>query len=74
MTVAEKANRLRADAQMQVVWATDQLIQAKVRGDHGIYDVRWDRLQGWSCSCLAFGRCSHTEAVSSVTMRSVVTK
>jgi uncharacterized Zn finger protein len=71
MTVLEKANRIRSGAALQIKWATDQLVQARVRGDHGVYDVRWTRLQGWGCSCPAYGRCSHAEAVASVTMRRI---
>jgi len=70
-TVVEKADRLRSEARVQIKWATDQLVQAAVRGDSGVWDCRWTRLQGWSCSCPAYGRCSHVLAVASVTMRSV---
>lgn len=71
MSVAEKADRLRSEARVQIKWATDQLVQAAVRGDSGVYDVRWTRLQGWDCSCPAYGHCSHEQAVASVTMRTV---
>jgi len=70
-TIVDKATRLRCDGRLQVLFATDQLVQARVRGDHGVYDTRWSRLQGWSCTCPAYGRCSHQEAVASVTMRPV---
>lgn len=71
MSVADKARVLRQDGRIQILFGTDQLVQGRVRGDHGVYDVRWTRLQGWSCSCVNPRRCSHVEAVSSVTMRSV---
>ena len=66
-----KATMLLVEGRVQVVWATDQIIQAKVRGDHGLYEVRWSRAMGWSCDCPAFSDCSHRESVSRVTMRSV---
>lgn len=72
MTVGDKARRLRHDARLQILFATDQVIWARVRGDHGVYDVRWDRMDGWHCSCPAWGMCSHAEAVRSITMRSPV--
>jgi len=71
MTIAAKAALLRQEARLQILFATDQVISARVRGDSGIYDVRWDRLEGWHCTCAAWGRCSHVEAVASVTMRPV---
>lgn len=71
MTVAEKAARLRSEAKVQIKWATDQLVVAAVRGDSGVWDIRWTSLQGWHCTCPAYRRCSHIEAVASVTMRPV---
>ena len=71
VTVEEKADRLRAEARVQVKFCTEGVVSAAVRGDHGVYDVQWSRLQGWTCSCPAFKRCSHVEAVCSVTMRPV---
>jgi hypothetical protein len=71
-TVTDKVARLLATESVQIRWATDQIISAAVRGDGGpIYDIRWTRNLGWSCTCQCMGRCSHEEAVASVTMRSV---
>jgi uncharacterized Zn finger protein len=71
MTAAEKAQTLLAQGRVQVKFCTDTLIQAAVRGDSSIYDVRWQRTQGWSCTCACFGlKCSHLAAVRLVTMRS----
>jgi hypothetical protein len=67
-----KAHRLLATDSVQIKFATDHIISAAVRGDSGIYDIRWSRDQGWDCTCPAFGqKCSHIEATRSVTMRPV---
>ena len=74
MTTAteQKPARLLTTGAVQIMWATDGVISARVRGDSGgIYDIRSTRLAGWSCSCPAFRRCTHIEAVSQVTTRSV---
>ena len=71
MSINDKATTLLAEKRVQVMFASDGLVQAKVRGDHGVYDVRWTRNQGWDCTCAAFGECSHREAIRSVVMRSV---
>ena len=71
MSINDTATRLLAEKHVQVKFATDGLISAAVRGDHGIYDVQWTRLQGWACTCQAFGECSHRRAVTNVTMRPV---
>ncbi len=69
-TAHTKARRLLAEGRVRIKWASDQLTVAAVRGDSSIYDVRWTRLQGWSCSCACFGRgCSHIAAVRAVTTR-----
>ena len=70
-TIDAKAARLLAEGRVQVVWATDGLVQGKVRGDSGVHDVRWTRTGGWNCSCAAYGECSHRLAIAAVTMRSV---
>jgi hypothetical protein len=70
--VSTKARRLLASDSVQIKFATDHIVSAAVRGDSGIYDIRWSRDQGWDCTCAAFGqKCSHIEATRSVTMRSV---
>jgi len=71
-SIEAKVDRLLATNSVQIKWATDGVISAAVRGDSGIYDVRWSRNQGWSCDCPCFGRCSHETAVAAVTMRPVL--
>jgi hypothetical protein len=71
-TVEAKAVRLLADHRVQIRFASEHIVSAAVRGDSSVYDVRWSRNQGWSCTCQCFGRCSHEEAVSSVTVRPVL--
>lgn len=72
MSVAQKADRLLLNGHVQVLWATDEAISARVRGDSSIYDIRWHRHSGWTCSCACLGpRCSHIAAVRRVTMRNV---
>jgi uncharacterized Zn finger protein len=67
--LATKATRLLGTRSVHVLVATADVVTARVRGDHGIYDVRWSRLDGWRCTCPYRGRCSHQEAVAEVTMR-----
>ena len=43
MSVVEKADRLRSDARLQIKLCSDGLVQAAVRGDHGVYEVSWTR-------------------------------
>lgn len=71
-TLEAKAGRLLGDGAVQVVVALEDRIAARVRSDHhGIVDVAWSRLDGWHCTCPAWGRCcSHVEAVARVTTRS----
>jgi hypothetical protein len=67
-----KATRLLAERRVQVKFCTDGIVAASVLGDHGIYDIRWNRLTGWSCSCPSWHRrCTHVEAVAGVTMKPV---
>jgi hypothetical protein len=69
---AEKPGRLLSSGAVQIIFATDQFDQSRVRGDSGpIYDVRWSRLAGWDCTCAAYGECTHRKAVAQVTMRPV---
>jgi hypothetical protein len=71
-TTAEKPGRLLSSGCVQIIFATDELVQARVRGDSGpIWDVRWSRLDGWDCTCPAYGECTHRKAVAQVTMRPV---
>jgi uncharacterized Zn finger protein len=70
--VVAKSKRLLVGGQVQVKFASELGVTAAVRGDSGVYDVRWDRNGGrWACSCAAFGDCSHIEAVRSITVRTV---
>jgi len=58
----EKAGRLLAGGSIAVILAVPGLLDATVRGDHGLYAVTYRR-GGFSCSCPAFGRCAHLLAV-----------
>ena len=53
MSVIEKADPLRAEARLQIKFCSEGLVQAAVRGDHGVYDVRWTSMTGFECSCPA---------------------
>jgi hypothetical protein len=67
-----KVDRLLSTNSVQVKFASDGIISAAVRGDSGIWDIRWSRVQGWECTCPHFGaECSHVRAVRSITMRPV---
>ena len=61
-----KAARLLADGSVYVIVTDAAHTAARVRGDHGIYDVNWIH-GGWACTCAAFGECSHIAAVRLVT-------
>jgi uncharacterized Zn finger protein len=74
MTTAteEKPARLLSTGAVQITFATDQIIAARVRGDSGpIYDVRWSRMAGWDCTCAAYRSCTHIAAVAQVTTRPI---
>lgn len=69
--ISEKADRLLTTSAVQVVAAGETSVTARVRSDHhGLVAVTWSCLDGWHCTCPAFGRCSHVEAVAAVTTRS----
>lgn len=71
MTVEQKATALLSEHRVQVVMATERAVSARVRGSR-VYDVTWDGQEPrWHCTCPNMRRCSHIEAVASVTMRSV---
>lgn len=72
-TKTDKVTRLLADHAVQILFCSEGVIAASVRGDSGpIYDVRWSSNLGWGCTCPHFGHeCSHVQAVRSVTMRPV---
>jgi len=65
-----KARRLLADRRLTVelVEPGDGSIRATCRGDSATYALGWDPERGrWSCSCPAFGGCSHLIALMLVT-------
>jgi uncharacterized Zn finger protein len=68
--VTEKARRLLATDCVLVMSADESRVVARVRGDSGIHDVEWDH-GTWSCTCPAWGRCSHQRAVALCTMNPV---
>lgn len=70
-TIERKASRLLAERRVQLLWAAEAALRARVRGDSGIHDIYWSRLLGWSCDCPCRHRCSHVTAVRAITMRSV---
>jgi len=69
-SVLDKARRLLAEDRVQVLFATEHRVTARVRGDGGVRDVSWDH-GTWDCTCAAYGTCSHRLAVKLVTMHSV---
>jgi uncharacterized Zn finger protein len=63
-----KARRLVAEGRVTIRRVSDDAIVANVRGDSAmVYIVTWSPA-GWSCSCPAIGRCSHTRAVQLVVL------
>ena len=71
-TAEGKARRLLAEGAVHVHTADENRVTARVRGASGVYDVTW--LGGrWSCTCAAYGRCSHVKAVRLCTMGQRVT-
>jgi len=73
-TVDDKATRLLAERRLRILWATDEALSARVRGDSGVHDIHWSRSRGWSCSCPCRQRCSHLIAVGSITVLGRVPK
>lgn len=72
IVVERKARTLLAGCRVHITWATDTITAATVRGDTGSWSIRWDRKEGWRCSCPHPGsRCSHVMAVRLVTTRPV---
>jgi len=61
-TAEGKAVRLLGSGSVSVTLAVPGLVNATVFGDHGLYAVTYRR-GGFSCSCLAYGGCSHLLAV-----------
>jgi uncharacterized Zn finger protein len=68
--VTEKAHRLLASDRVQIMTADENRVIARVAGDHGVYDVEWNR-GAWSCTCRNYGTCSHRVAVGLVAMTPV---
>ena len=66
MSAREKADRLLAEGRVVVTDVTKRHVDALVRGDSGVYRVVYGS-GSWSCSCPAWGGCSHVMAVQSVT-------
>ena len=65
---ATKARRLLVEGRVTIRTLSDDLIEARVRGDSARhYDVIWEP-SGWSCDCDALSRCSHTRAVQLVVL------
>jgi len=69
--IEDKAKRLLASNAVQILFADELHIVARVRGDHGVYDTEWSRFAGrWSCTCAHFGDgCSHVVALSMCTTK-----
>jgi uncharacterized Zn finger protein len=66
-SVDQKAGRLLASGAVTVLVCDDSFTIAHVCGDHGVHEVNW-RYGAWSCTCPAFGDCSHRRAVRLVTV------
>lgn len=69
----DKALRLLTEGKVQVVFVSEgrYLIRATVEGDSGSYvvDYGMTREHRWTCSCPAYGDCSHLRAVQRVTAK-----
>jgi hypothetical protein len=69
----DEAAQLLAAGDVRISWRTPTMTSARVR-DSGIYDVTWQRLKGWNCTCKA-DECAHVSAVVMVTTnKSLVTQ
>ena len=67
-SLEEKAGRLLVEGRVRLNEIHDGQIRATIRGDHGLYSIRYDspsrRLR---CSCPSWrSRCSHVRAVALV--------
>ena len=66
-TIPVKRNRLLTEHRVYIRLCHPEHVVASVRGDTSVHDI--DLTAGrWSCSCPARHRCSHLEAVMSVTV------
>jgi uncharacterized Zn finger protein len=69
-TLDEKAGRLLSTGSVRVLELDGRGYgRARVDGDHGRYDVALDGNGRPRCSCPAYGRCSHAQAVALVVPR-----
>jgi hypothetical protein len=64
--MTDTATQLLVDNRVRIWLVSDKVISARVRGDRRIFDVRWSRSLGWSCTCQE-DRCEHALAVQQVT-------
>ncbi len=70
VTFDSEAASLLAAGNVRISWRTPSMTSARVRDAGGIFDVSWQRLRGWHCSCLA-DECAHVSAVLMVTNKSL---
>ena len=65
----DKGRRYLTEGRLEIRAVSDRHVSARCRGDSGeIYTLAGDA-QGFSCSCLARGRCSHLVALLLVALR-----
>jgi len=63
--VTQKAHRLLTKGHVQVEFADEEKIMAKVVGDTSEYQV-WAKGEEYRCQCPSRGECSHIEAVKMI--------
>ena len=66
-TCEAKPRRLEPTS-VKVLWVTPGVVLTRIRAVDGIWDVSFNRLQGWSCTCRMLG-CAHVAAVQQLTSK-----
>lgn len=73
-TVTTKAIRYLAAGRVLLLEVSPARVAAAVHGTApDPYLTAWTRLTGWTCTCPAYGACSHVAAVQAVTCRQQLT-
>jgi hypothetical protein len=66
-STAQKGRRYLAEGRLIVTALDQHHVTATCRGDGALHRLSWTPAQGWTCTCLARGRCAHLLALGAVT-------
>ena len=72
MTSHERSRRYLVEGRLTVETREEGRIRAVCRGLRGVYDLGYERVRGWWCSCTSLEggprRCAHVIALQLVTV------